>query len=103
MGDGLAAVRAGVDDEAVAVTQLLCDGNLSRGCDQTAEHGGVLLEGFFGRGQVLFWNNEKVLRRLWVDVGKGEDNVIFVDAVDGDGAGGNLAEEAVERDFRWHG
>ena len=103
VGDGLAAVRAGVDNEAVAVAQVLGGRDLSCRGDELAEHGRVLREGLFGGGEVLFWDDQEMLRGLWVDVGKGEDEVILVDAIDGDGSGGNLTEDAVGRGFRGHG
>ncbi len=103
VGDGLTSVRAGIDDEAIAVAQVFGDRNLSRRDDEPAEHGRVLRESLFGGGEVLFRNDQEMLRGLWVAVGKGENEIILVDAIDRDDAGGNLAEDAVGGGFRGHG
>ena len=103
MRNGLAAVWAGIDDEAIAFTQMLDPCDLSPCGDKVAKHGSVFREGFFCRGEVLLWNDQEMLRRLRVDVGEGEDELIFVDAIDRDSTGGNLAEDAVGDGLRGHG
>jgi hypothetical protein len=95
--DGLSAVGAGVDDEAVAVGEMLVAGDLGGGGEEVAEEGRVGGGGVGGRGDVLFGNDEDVGGGLRVDVGEGEGEVVFVEAGDGDGGGGDLAEEAVHK------
>ena len=53
-------------------------------------------------GDVVFGDEEEVGGGLWVDVGEGEDFGRFVEALDGDDAGDNLAEEAVGVGLFWH-
>ena len=93
--DGLAAVGAGVDDEAVAAIEVMGAGEVAGGGEEGAEEGGVFGEGVGVGGDVAFWNEEEVGRRLGVDVGEGEDVGGFVKAFGGDGSGDDLAEEAV--------
>jgi hypothetical protein len=45
-------------------------------------------------GEMLFGDKQDVHRRLRVDVREGEDMVILVEALNGNGAGGDFAEEA---------
>ena len=95
MVDGLSAIGAGIDDEPIAVLQLFPSGNL-RGCgDEMPQHGGVFGDGLFGGGQVLLRNDQQMVRSLWVEVGKGKDKIVLVDAFDGNGAGSDLAKDAV--------
>jgi hypothetical protein len=92
--DGLAAVGAGVDDDAVAVGEVLLAGDFGGGGEELAEERGVGGGGVGERGDVLFGDDEDVDGGLGVDVREGEDVVVLIEASDGDGAGGNLAEEA---------
>lgn len=92
---GLSAVVARVDDGAVTVGQALLLSDLVGGGEEVAKEYRVVGCGL-GQGlEVLLWNEQDVGRGLWIDVGKGEDVVVFVELGDGDGAGGDLAEETV--------
>ena len=93
--DGLAAVVAGVDDQAVAVGEAVGAGEVCRYGGEMAEEGGVFFRDVGERGEVLFGDDEEVGGGLRVDVGEGEGVVVFVEALGGDGAGDDLAEEAV--------
>jgi hypothetical protein len=89
--DGLAAVGAGVDDDAMAVWNVLLSERGS-GVEEVAEEFG----GNCGDvGEVLFGDDEEVGWGLGVDVGEGEGVVVLVEGLDRDGALGDFAEEAV--------
>src|ERR1700679_1233297 len=66
--DGLASVRAGVDDETVALCQPLLPGDLGGRCEQMAEQLRVVGSGMRERGKVLPGDDEHVDGRLRVDV-----------------------------------
>lgn len=93
--DGLAAVRAGVDDEPVATFEVLGAGDLAGGGEQIAEQGGVFGQGVGVGGDVTFGNDEHVHGRLGVDVGEGDGMGILMQARDRDFPGDNFAEETV--------
>ena len=90
----MAAVGTGVDDEAVAVGEVLGAGDFTSGVEKSAEDGGIVLCGVGVRGEVVLGDDEDVCWGLGVDVGEGEDLVVLVKAGDGDGVGGDVAEEA---------
>jgi len=92
--DGLSAVGAGVEDDAVAVGEVLLAGDLGGGGEEVAEEGGVGWNSVGERGDVALGDDEDVDGGLGVDVGEGEGEVVLVEAGDGDGGGGDLAEEA---------
>ena len=96
--DGLAAVGAGVDDEAVALGEVLLAGDFGGGLQELAEERGVGGFAVGHGGDVVFGDDEDVSGGLGVDVREGEGLVVFVEAGYGDGAGGDFAEEAVHRD-----
>ena len=92
--DGLAAVGAGVDDEAVAVGEVLPAGDFAGCVEEVAEGGFVVLRGVGVGGQVVFGDDEDVGGGLGIDVREGEGLLVFVDAGGGDFAGDDFAEEA---------
>lgn len=95
--DGLTAVRAGVDDQAVAAGEVLLPGDEGRGGEQLAEPWGFGGRGVGERGDVLLRDKENVRRCLGADVWEGQDVLVLIEARDGDCAGGNFAEEAVRQ------
>ena len=95
--NGLATIRARVDDQAIAIREFLGSRDLTSCGDEMAEHGGILRRGVGERGEVLFGDEQDVHRRLRVDVREGEDVVVLIEAIDGDGAGGDFAEEAIHK------
>lgn len=95
MLDGLAAVGAGVDYEAIAAFEMLCAGDFAGGGEQFAEQGGVFGQGLGMGGDVAFGDDEHVHGGLRVEVGEGEGVGVLVQALDGDLAGDDFAEEAV--------
>jgi len=97
MVDRLAAVGAGVDDQAVAVGKVLCAGDFAGGVEELAEALGVVLRGVRVRSDVVFGDDEDVDRRLRIDVGEGEGVLVLVDAGGGDFAGDDFAEEAAHQ------
>jgi len=99
--DGLAAIVAGVDDQAVAVGEGVGAGEIGGDGGEMAEEGSVVRGGVGERGEVLLGDDEDVSGGLRVDVGEGEGEVVLVEAGGGDGAGDDLAEEAVWIRLRW--
>ena len=95
MVDGLAAVRAGVDDETVPVVEVLLASNVTGRGEQVAEQGGVLGQGFGVRRDVALGDDEHVDGGLRMNVGEGQGVGRFVEARDRDGAANDLAEQAV--------
>ncbi len=93
--DGLAAVGAGVDDEAVAAFEVLGACDLAGSGEKLAEQRGIFGQSVGVGGDVALWDDEDVHRRLGVDVGEGEGVGIVVQARDGDFTGDDLAEQAV--------
>ena len=97
VADGLAAVGACVDDESVARCKLLLLGDLGGGDEELAEQFGLLGGGVGERAEVLLGDDENVRWGLRVDVGEGEQVFVLEEMLDGDGSGGDVAEEAVHR------
>lgn len=95
MADGLSAVVSGVDGDAVTVDQTLLLRDLVGRGKQMSEELRVGCGAVRERRDVLLWNDEDVRRGLRMDVGKGEDVVIFVKLSDGNGATRNFAEETI--------
>ena len=79
--DGLATVRAGVDNQAIAIGEILLAGDFVRCGEKVAEHGRVLRRGVGVRGKVLFGDEQDVYRRLRVDIREGEDVVVLIEAL----------------------
>jgi len=95
--DGLAAVGAGVNDQPVAISQVLLTRDFSCCRDQMPEHGCILRRCVGKRGDVLLRDEQDMYRCLRVDVREGEDMVVLIDALGGDGAGDDFAEETIHR------
>ena len=93
--DGLAAIRPRVDDEAVAMVEVLGAGDLAGGAQQGPEQGGILRQGVGVGRDVAFRNDEHVDGGLRTDVGKGQRVGRLVEALDGNGSADDLAEKAV--------
>ena len=91
--DGLAAVGAGVDDEAVAVGEVLGAGDFADGVEEMAEERFVILRRMGMRGEVVLGDDEDVGGSLRVEVREGESLLVFVDAGGGDFSRDDLAEE----------
>ena len=93
--DGLAAVRPRVDDEAVAVAEVLGAGDLAGGAQQGPEQGGVLGQGVGVGRDVAFGDDEHVDGGLGTDIGKGQRVGRLMEALDGNGSVDDFAEKAV--------
>ena len=78
--DGLSAVGAGVEDDAVAVGEVLKAGDFGGGGEEVAEEGCVGWNSVGERGDVAFGDDEDVGRGLGIDVGDGEGEVVLVEA-----------------------
>ncbi len=95
MFDSLAAVGAGVDDEAVAAFEVLGAGDFPGCGEKLAEQHGIFGQSVGVGGDVALRDDEHVHGRLGVDVGEGERVGIVVQARDGNFTGDDLAEQAV--------
>ena len=93
--DGLAAVGAGVDDDAETVVEMLLLCNFRCSVEQLAEEFGFAGRGVREGAEVLFGDDQNMHGGLRIDVREGEHVVVLKEARDGDCAGGDFAEEAV--------
>ena len=93
--DGLAAIVPGIDDEAIAVGQTIAARKFGRDRNQMAEQRSMLLRDMRKRCYVLLRNEEQMCRRLRIDVRERYALIVLMKPLDRDGAGHNLAEEAV--------
>jgi hypothetical protein len=91
---GLAAVFAGVDDDAVAFGESFIAGYCGSRREEMAEDVAVFITGGVERGKVFARNDEDVDGRYRMNVGKGVAELILVDGGGRDGAIGDFAEEA---------
>ena len=79
--DGLAAVFAGIDYDAVAAVQISAAGDLRSDGQQMAEERSMFGCGLRLRGDVLFGNNEQMSWGLRVNVGKTDTEVVLIGSV----------------------
>jgi hypothetical protein len=95
----LSAVIPGVDDDAVASVQLMSAGELGGCGHQMSQQRRVFSQRLGLRGDVLLGDDKQMRRRLWVDIGKADAEVVLIHSTGGNGAGNDLTEETV----RGHG
>jgi hypothetical protein len=88
MIDGLAAVRAVVDDQTIAAVEALFTRNLGRRIKKMAEKIAVAFCGLADGRDVFTRHYENMRGSLGADVGKGVDPIVLID-----GGGGNLASD----------
>jgi len=100
---GLAAVFAGVDDDAVAAGELFLAGDVCGGGEEVAEDLAVLGGGVGVRDDVVLGDEQQVGGRLGVDVREADGVGVFVDLCGGDLAAYDFAEEAVGGHFKVQG
>jgi hypothetical protein len=91
---GLAAVFAGIDDDAIAFTEAFVSGDCGGCVEEMAENVAVLRAGAIERGPVSAGNDEDVDGSLRMKVGEGVTELVLVDGGRGDGAIGDFAEKA---------
>ena len=72
MVDGLAAVVACVDDDAIAVVELMAAGEVGGDSHEVSEERLMLCHSFGLRGYVLFWDDEQMCGGLRVNVGEAD-------------------------------
>lgn len=92
MVDRLSPVFAGVDDDTISAIQLSLARNVCGDSHQMTKQGCVFGNGLCLRGDVLFGNDEEMGRCLRIDVGKGDAEIILVEAVCRDFAFHDLTE-----------
>jgi hypothetical protein len=100
MVDGLAAVGPGIDNQTITPTFLmeaetLLVSDLDRYGEQVSEQRLILAGGVREGAEVLLGYEQDMHRGLGMDVGEGEQTLVFIESGDRDGPGGDLAEEAV--------
>lgn len=83
---GLAAVGAGVDDDAVALVEAFVAGDSRRGREKMAQQWGVARLGMRGGLDVFAGDDQEVHRRLRVDIGEGVALLVLEDGLGWDGA-----------------
>ena len=99
VGDGLPAIRAVVDHQAVAgFFQLELATDALGGGQEMAENGVIFRGNGSVAGVVLFGNEQDVNRGLGCDVAEGKDVVVLIDNV-----GGHLAIDDALEDRPGHG
>jgi len=103
MIDGLAAVGAGVDDDAIAVVESLGAGNIGCYRDEMAEERAMSGIGFGEGNDVLAGRDENMHRGLRVDVSEGVTLVVLVDGLRRNASFDDLAEEAAHGEISLHG
>jgi hypothetical protein len=93
----LAAIRSYVDDNAIALPEVLLARELIGDAMQVAYQGLFLLAGsdLGERGDVLLWNDEVMHRSFGINVREGYCLLIFIEFVRGNFSGGDFAENAV--------
>src|SRR5580698_220332 len=94
MIDGLAAVRAVVDDQTVAAVEALFTGDLCCRVKEMAEKIAVVFSGFADGSDVFARHDEDMCRCLGANVGKGVEPVVLVDGCGRNFTGDDFAEEA---------
>ena len=92
--DGLAAVMARVDHQAIAFGQAIGAGNLRGGPEQMAKYGAVTFTDLVHRHEMFARRHQHMHRRLRVDIGEGVALLVLVDGCGGDASFDDLAEEA---------
>jgi len=98
MIDGLAAVGAGVDHQAVALGQALVAGNLGGGPQQVAEQLAIRLIGIVHRGDVFARRQQYMDGRLRVEVGEGVAQLVLVDRRGGNASVNDFTKDATHSD-----
>src|SRR5580704_6700483 len=93
MIDRLAAVRPRVDDDPIAVAQLLLLGDTPRRMQQMPQQRLVIRRR--QRSHMLLRNHQHMHRSLWPDVQNGKGMLILKNLLCGNRTVSNLAEEAV--------
>jgi hypothetical protein len=95
MIDGLAAVFARVDDDAVALGEIFLAGDFCRSPEQVSEKRGVMRPGFGERDDVFARHNQDVDRSFGPDISEGVAFVVLKNRRGGDASFNDFAEEAV--------
>ena len=96
VGDALSRIRANVGDKTVAaLADAQVARNLCRRRENSCQYRPVLCCHVRHRGDVTPWDEQDVLRRLWVDVFKGDHILVLIDYFTRYHTRCNLAEQAV--------
>ena len=94
MFDGLAAVLAGVDHDAIALMEVPGAGDFSRDPEQVSEQGAMGPFTLGERGDVFARGHQHMNRSLRTEVGKPVAEFVLIDGGGGDASFNDLAEEA---------
>ena len=93
--DGLAAIRAGVEDDAIAAVEPICPRDFGGLGKQVAQQRRLRRPGLRQRRDVFLGNDQQMGRRLGAKVGEAEAQLVLVDALGRDAAGDDLSEDAI--------
>ena len=93
--DGLAAVWAGVEDDAIAVIEPGGARNFGGLGKQMAQQRRLRRLGLRQRRNVLPGNYQQMGGRLGAEIGEADTQLVLVDALGRDAAGDDLAEETI--------
>ena len=93
MVDGLAAVFAGVKDDAVASGEVFLASDFGCGPEQVSEEGGMVRTGFGERDDVLARHDEDVHGRLGRNISEGVALVVLKNGRGGNASFNDFAEE----------
>ena len=97
MVDRLAAIVACVHNDPVTMIQLFFACNLRRRRHHMTDQRSIFSQRLRGGDNVLPGNNQKMCRRLGIDVGEADAAFVFVHAASRYGAGYDLAKQTVGR------
>ena len=96
MKHAMAAMYTGIDDEAVpgiGDPLLFCD-RITDGHQPTEERDIRILK-FGHRDHMFSGNNERMCRRLGIDIVERDHHIVFIDERSGNGPGDDFAKEAL--------
>jgi hypothetical protein len=95
MVDALASVNASVHDQTIAPRKTLARGNIAGGSHQVTQKRGVLVRGVCVGRYVLPGYQQQMRRRLGMNVGKTEAEVVLIDPLNGNLCPCNFAEKTI--------
>jgi hypothetical protein len=92
--NGLSAMLAGVDDDAIPARQVLSSCELGRSRHEMTEQLAVVGIGLTHGADVLAWNDEQMHGRLGMNIGEGVAKFILINGMGRNGSVNDLAKEA---------
>jgi len=93
--DGLPGVRANIGHEAIALLQIEFMGQLLGNHKDVCQNGTILRGQIRHRGDMTFWNDQKMVGSLWMDILKGHNIIILIHNIAGNLALDDLTKETI--------